>query len=44
MLKLTEVAPAGMVTVVGTVIWALSLPTRVTVKGAVVLVFRVTVP
>ena len=41
---MAEFAPAGMVTVVGTVSWVLSLSTKVTVRGSVVSVLRVTVP
>ena len=43
-LNVAEFAPAGMVTVAGTVSWALSLLTKVTVRGSVVAVFRVMVP
>ena len=41
---MAEFAPAGMVTVIGTVSWVLSLLTKVTVRGSVVSVLRVTVP
>ena len=44
MVKLAEVEPMGIVTVVGMVSWELSLLTRVTVRAVVVSVLRVTVP
>ena len=44
MVKLAEVEPMGIVTVVGIVSWEMSVLMRVTVKAALVSVLRVTVP